>query len=125
MEANANKCINLGAVQTLSAQAAGTVTTGDLDTRQAIGCILFINVTAVTGSLTVTLKGKDETSGNFYTILASPAIAATGMTVLRVYPGLVASANAVANDVTPVTCQISSAVVTGPATATVSMQLIY
>jgi hypothetical protein len=125
MEANANKCINLGVVQTLTAQAAGTVVTGDLDTRQAIGALVFINVTAVTGSLTVSLKGKDEASGTYYTIIASPAIASTGMTVLRVYPGLTASANATVNDVTPVGCQISSVVATGPATATISMQLIY
>ena len=125
MEANANKCINLGAVQTLTAQAAGTVLSGDIDTRQGIGALLFINVTAVTGSLTVTLQGKDEASGTYYTILASAAIAATGMTVLRVYPGLTAAANATVNDVTPVTCRVSSVVATGPATATISMQVIY
>lgn len=125
MEANSNKCIALPVSQALSAQAAGTVTTGDLDMRQCIGCLIFINVTAVTGSLTVTLQGKDETSGTYYNIIASPAIAATGMTVLRVYPGLTAAANATVNDVTPVTCRLSSVVATGPATATVSIQLIY
>jgi hypothetical protein len=125
MHANASKCINLGAVQTLTAQAAGTVATGNLDTQQAKGCILLINVTAVTGSLTVSLKGVDPTSGASYTVLASAAISATGLTVLRVYPGLTASANATANDVLPNTCVISSVVATGPATATVTMQLIY
>jgi hypothetical protein len=112
-------------VQTLTAQAAGTVVTGNLDTQQAKGCILLINVTAVTGSLTVTLKGVDSVSGASYNILASAAISSTGLTVLRVYPGLTAAANATANDVIPNTCVISSVVATGPASATVSMQLIY
>lgn len=125
MHANASKCIDLGKVQTLTAQAAGTVTTGNLDTQQCKGCIVFINVTAVTGSLTVTIKGVDSGSGSTYNVLASAAIAATGLTVLRVYPGLTAAANATANDILPVTCQVSSVVATGPVTATVAMQLVY
>lgn len=125
MEANSNKCIALPVSQTLTAQAAGTVNTGDLDMRQCIGCLIFINVTALTGTLTVTLQGKDETSGNYYSIISSPAIAATGMSVFRVYPGLTAAANATVNDITPVTCRLSSVVATGPATAAISVQLIY
>jgi hypothetical protein len=124
MHANASKCINLGAVQTLTAQAAGTVVSPTIDMQQSKGCLLFINVTSVTGSLTVTLQGVGPT-GTAYTILASAAISATGQTVLRVYPGLTASANVAANDVTPITAQISSVVATGPVTATISMQLIY
>jgi hypothetical protein len=124
MHANASKCINLGAVQTLTAQAAGTVVSNTIDMQQSKGCILFINVTSITGSLTVTLQGVGPT-GTAYTILASAAISATGQTVLKVYPGLTASANAVANDVTPITGQISSVIATGPCTATISMQLIY
>jgi hypothetical protein len=125
MHANAVKMIDLGAVQTLTAQGAGTAATGLLDTQQSKGCMVLINVTSVTGSLTVTLQGVDTTSGATYTILASAAISTTGLTVLRVYPGLTASANATANDVIPVACKISSVVATGPCTATVSMQLVY
>lgn len=124
MHANSVKKIDLGTVQTLTAQAAGTVTTGSLDTSQSKGCLIFINVTAVTGSLTVTLQGLSS-GGTAYTVLASAAIAATGMTVLRVYPGLTAAANATASDVLPVSCQIQSVVATGPASATIAMQLIY
>lgn len=124
MHANSVKKIDLGTVQTLTAQGAGTVTTGSLDTQQARGCLVFINVTAVTGSLTVTLQGLSS-GGTAYTVLASAAISATGLTVLRVYPGLTASANAVASDVIPVACQVQSVVATGPATATIAMQLIY
>jgi hypothetical protein len=124
MHANASKCINLGTVQTLTAQAAGTVVSPTIDMQQSKGCLIFINVTSVTGSLTVTLQGVGPT-GAAYTILASAAISATGQTVLRVYPGIAASANVSANDVTPITAQLSSVVATGPVTATISMQLIY
>jgi hypothetical protein len=124
MHANASKCINLGTVQTLTAQAGGTVVSPTIDMQQSKGCLIFINVTSITGSLTVTLQGVGPT-GTAYTILASAAISATGQTVLKVYPGLTASANAVANDVTPITAQLSSVVATGPCTATISMQLIY
>jgi hypothetical protein len=87
---------------------------------------VFINITAISGTsptLTVTLKGLiDEAGTASYTILASAALNATGLTVLRVYPGLTASANVTANDVVPKTCQISTAIGgTGPSvTATIS-----
>lgn len=125
MHANASKCIELGTVQTLTAQGAGTVTSSLIDTQQAKGCILFINITSVTGSLTVTLNGISPNGSVSYSILASAAKSATGLTVLRVYPGLTASANVTANDVLPITCQLSSVVATGPVTATIAMELIY
>ena len=111
----------LGTIQTLSNQAAGTVTSGVFDTHMGLGLLVFINVTAVTGSLTVTIQGCiDDTPTATYTVLASAAIAATGLTVLRIYPGLTAAANATANDVVPARCRISSVVATGPCSATIS-----
>lgn len=66
------------------------------------GILVFINVTAIgTGSITVTIRGRDKASGTYYTILTSLAITANGFTVLRAYPGLTAAANAVASDVLP------------------------
>lgn len=68
------------------------------------GCVVTIDVTAADGtppSVVFTLQGKDPVSGKYYTILASAAITGTGTTVLRVYPGLTASANAVVSDVLP------------------------
>lgn len=63
----------------------------------------IIDVTAVVSSpsVTFTIQGYDTASGKTYTVLASAAITGTGTTVLKVYPGLTASANAVANDVLP------------------------
>lgn len=127
---NADRCIGLGSVITHTAASAG-VTGGLLDTHQAKGCLIYINVTAITGTtptLTVTLKGIDPAGqSNTYTVLASTALNATGLTVLKVYPGLTAAANTVANDVMPAISRIDTAIggTTPAVTATVSVQLVY
>ena len=107
--------------------AASSGATGPIfPTNMGAGLLVFINVTAISGTsptLTVTLKGSiDGSATATYTILASAAITATGLTVLRVYPGLTASANLTANDVVPGWCQISSAIggTTPSVTATIS-----
>jgi hypothetical protein len=118
---NAQRTTNLGAVITHTAAAAGTYNSSVLDTHQGIGLMVFINVTAVTGSVTVTIKNVDPVSGATATVLASAAIAATGLTVLKVYPGLTAAANATANDIIGNQTQIQSVIATGPATATITV----
>lgn len=74
------------------------------------GCHLVINVTSITStpSVVFTIEGRDILSGEYYTILASAAIVATGTTILRVYPGLTASTNLVANDILPRTIRIKA-----------------
>lgn len=96
--------------ETILASAARTATnnTSDLTNYNARGLHLVINVSAVTAtpSVTFTIQGKDEVSGSYYTVLASAAITGTGTTVLKVYPGLTAAANTVANDVLPRTWRL-------------------
>lgn len=73
-----------------------------LTVGRGVACHLVIDITGYTaGSLTVTIQGVDPESGKKYTILASAALAAAATTVLKVGPGLTASANAVANDFLP------------------------
>lgn len=121
----AQRGMHLGTIITHTAASAG-VTGPIIDTQSGLGLLLFINVTAISGTsptLTVTLKGLiDEAATASYTILASAALNATGLTVLKVYPGLTAAANTVANDVVPGRCQIVTAIGgTGPSvTATIS-----
>lgn len=93
------------------------------------GLLVFVNVSAISGtgaSLTVTIKGLDPVSGASYTILASTAITATGLTVLRVYPHLTAVANLTAADVIPPNFQVTATIAgTTPAvTATIATQLL-
>jgi hypothetical protein len=108
-----------------SASGAGP----DQAKHQARGMVLAVNVSAMSGSgasLTVTLQGKDVVSGQYYTVLTSAAITTTGLTVLRIYPGISASANAAANDVLPPVWRVSYAITgTSPAvTATVGASML-
>jgi hypothetical protein len=81
---------------------------------------LAVNVSAITaGSLTVTLLGYDNSSGATWTILASTALAATGLVRLEVGPWIVASANAIAQDYAPAFYEVQCTIATGPVSATI------
>ena len=60
-------------------------------------------------TITVTIQGKDTASGSYYTLLASTAIAADGVTELTVYPGITASSNVAASAHLPATWRVSYA----------------
>ena len=94
-----------------SAARTASIDSADITNYNARGLHLVIDATAVTAtpSITVTIQGKDTHSGKYYTILASAAITAVSTTVLRVYPGLTAAANLVANDVLPRIWRVSVA----------------
>lgn len=109
----------------LTAAAAGS-NSGDLDNLAGSAVAFVIDITAITGTTptaTFTVEGKDPISGKYYTILASAALAATGTTVLRVFPGATAAANLSANDFVPKVFRVSCAIAgTTPAvTATVGV----
>ena len=108
--------------------ATGTLTSSDLP-NECAGLHLVVDITAISGTsptLTVTIEGKDMTSGKYYTILASAALNATGTTVLRVYPGLAASANVTANDALPACWRVKAVAggTTPTITATIGASLI-
>lgn len=75
----------------------------DICNDGGLGGLIYINMAVVPGADTVTftLEGKDPLSGAYHTILVSAALVATGLVVLKVYPGLTAAANLVANDIIP------------------------
>ena len=64
---------------------------------KGVHVVLDINDTAGTASVTLVLQGKDETSGEYYTLLAGAAKTAPGVTDMVIYPGCIAAANVVAN----------------------------
>lgn len=74
------------------------------------GVIIVIDATAATAtpSVVFTIQGYSPLGDDYFTILASAAITATGTTILRVYPGLTAAANTVANDVLPPLWRVSA-----------------
>lgn len=93
------------------------------------GVQVCVNITAITGtspSLTVTIQGKDSVSGAYYTLLASAALTATGLTVLTVYPGALTTANVSTPQPLPLNWRVITAIAgTTPAvTATVAANLI-
>ncbi len=94
---------------TLQASTAQTTTQTLPDqTGTQKGAIVFVNVTSAgSGSITPKIEGKDPVSGTYYTVLTGTAIVANGMQVLRVYPGLPATANVSANDVLPGTFRVT------------------
>lgn len=121
----ANQNVTAMILSAASASVDGT----DIDNLSGSGGVVVIDITAITGTTptaTFTVEGKDPLSGQYYPILVSSALSATGTTVLRIFPNLTASANAVANDVLPRTFRVSCAIAgTTPAvTATVGVCLI-
>lgn len=84
------------AARTATPTIAGGVdefTTADGEAR---GCVVIMDVTAVTAtpSVVVTIQGWDPGSEDWVDILASAAITGTGTTLLQVYPGAEEVANA-------------------------------
>jgi hypothetical protein len=97
---------------TVFASAAYTASqnSADLKNPYGRGVIVTIDATAsaATPSVVFTIQGKSSLGSDYYTILASAAITGAGTTVLRVYPGLTASANAVASDVLPIYWRVAA-----------------
>lgn len=96
-------------VGTLLTSSPRTVTTdsSDVTNTSTRGVHIIVNVTAYTSGIwTPIVQGKDALSGNYYTILTGPSINNTGTTVIKVYPGLTAAANSVANDFIPRTWRV-------------------
>ena len=87
-----------------SADRTAAPTLVDLDNYSAKGVVVFINVSAVGapgGTVTVTVQGKDQISGNYFTILASVGLGGVAFTKLTVDPTMAASANSIAKFIIP------------------------
>jgi len=99
--------------ETVLASDARTITTAsaDLTNYNQRGVHVAVNVTvAGTSTLTVTLQGKDPVSGAYYDILIGTAIAAaTGLVILKLYPGIGTLAGAAASDILPRTWRVNCA----------------
>lgn len=89
----------------LNIPAAATTTqtgpdiTADMGAR---GVTVYVKSTAIgTGSITVTIQGKDVASGDYYTLLAGVAITTNTVNRYTVFPGATVAANVSANDCIP------------------------
>jgi hypothetical protein len=84
--------------------STANVTGPDLDNNLGARGIKVVAVTTVigTGSVTVTIQGKDRASGTYYTLLAGAAIVTNTTNIYTVYPsGIAAVANVTAVDALP------------------------
>lgn len=96
--------------QLIFESAARTATSSVTVPVKSCQGLFFIDVTAVsaTPSVVFTISGVSPAGDSVYTILASAAITATGLTVLRVSPHLSASANAIAQDILPASLRVTA-----------------
>lgn len=112
----------------LLASGARTATASSPDTANVSGrgVHVIIVISAYTsGTWTPTIQGKDPVSGNYYTLLTGAGLTGTGTTVLKVYPGITASANVAASDIVPRTWRVQVAGSASPvATFSVGFSLI-
>jgi archaellum component FlaF (FlaF/FlaG flagellin family) len=86
--------------------AAGSTTTQtgpDIVADQgARGVTVYVKTTAIgTGSITVTIQGKDVISGDYYTLLTGAAVTTNTTNRYTVFPGATVAANVSANDGLP------------------------
>lgn len=86
-----------------SSARTATVNSSDQNNYNWRGAHIIINVTSITATPSVvpTIEGRDPISGTYYTLLTGVAITATGLTVLKIYPGITALANGSTNDILP------------------------
>lgn len=94
---------------TLLASSARTTTqtSADIVNYNNVRLVVVLDVTSAgTGSITLSINGKDSASGKYYTILAGTAVTSNGTTRYRVGPDLASSANSIAQDYLPRVLQI-------------------
>jgi hypothetical protein len=92
-----------------AARTASPSNMADQTNNGAKGLLVVVDATVNaggSGSITVTIQGKDVASGKYYTILASAAIVTVTTNQYTVYPTLTASANSIAQAALPHTWRV-------------------
>ena len=91
-----------GALQ-IPAGATTTQTSPDfVNSHGHRGISVVVDTTVIgTGSITLTIQGKDRASGKYYTLLAGLAITTNVTNRYLVFPGATVTANVSANDELP------------------------
>lgn len=105
---SAGNAVGTAAVALLaSASRTTTQTPADQTNGTDAGLHVILDVTTVgTGSVTLSINGKDPASGKYYPLLTGAAVVTNSTNVYRVGRGLTAAANTTANDLVPRTFQI-------------------
>jgi hypothetical protein len=114
---------------TMTAQGAGTQDSPDFTNSAWRGVVVFVNISAVTGTVSVVpvVQGRDPVSGVYYDICVGTARTGTGLFTVSTYPSAVASGGVICNAILPVTWRIEmrhGAGATPATTGTVSANML-
>lgn len=92
---------DMGAVLVSSA-ATTTQQTADIYAQNFKGITVVLDMTvAGTGSVTLTIQGKDSASGKYFTLLAGAAVVTNSTNVYTLYPGITATTNVSGSGILP------------------------
>lgn len=103
----------------------GTQNSPDIDTTGCAFLNVIVDITAVgsSGTLVVTIQGKDSASGKYYDILVSASLAANATTRLKVGPTITAANNTIAQDYLPKTIRLKQVIGTAGSTYSIGVSL--
>jgi hypothetical protein len=102
----ANAQVQTGVVLA-SAAYTTSQTSADITNTGGRGLVVFLNTTVIgTGSVTVTINGKNPTTGTYYPLLVGAAVVTNTFNTYSVGQGLPATANASANAPVPAVFQV-------------------
>ena len=109
-----------------ASRVAATYNSEDQSTSFARGVVIFLNITALTGTLDLKVQAKD-TESDTYIDMASCSLAqqsATGIDMLTIYPGIAETANVSVSDRLPKVWRVVCTVGTGPITFSAFAQAV-
>ena len=119
--------VQQAALPSVSLRAIGTYLSNEYDNSGGFrGAVAVIDFTVRTGTatLTVTIEGYDYTSGKWYTLIASTALAAVATTALLTFPGATVVANSVGQWPLPGKFRVKAVVAADTATFSVGLELV-
>lgn len=97
-----NSRVNQEATLLASAARTTTQTGSDITNLSANALVVVLDMTVVgTGSVTVTIEGKDSASGKYRTLLAGSAVTTNTTNTYKVGPSVAAVANSIGQDYLP------------------------
>ncbi len=121
--ANAQVSANFNANLLAATAETATVNTADQINNSWKGGHFIFNASAYTsGTFTPHIQGKDPVSGTYYDICLGAAISSTGITVVKVYPGIATAVTGACSDILPRIWRIS---VVGASTPVATLSIGY
>jgi hypothetical protein len=100
---------NTGVVLLTAVGVTTTQTSTDQTNLNGSRVTVVLDMTTVgTGSVTLSIQGKDPASGKYYTLLSGAAVTTNSTNVYYVYPGAPATANVSANAPLPKTWRVQA-----------------